>query len=1243
MNRPKLLAVLAIFAGALLLSLAAPGDASADVGQRLARLAKMHDAIAHAKGPLVYVALRRLWQEWDRGDPTELEEVIHEVTSDTAQPAHVRAYAGLLEAYARRRRGDLDGARARIARLGYVSRWMIVGPFDNEGKAGLRFAYEPEKDQTLPIDVTRTMDGKSHHPVKWRVAPAVSPYGWLDFGVFVRPFENICGYSATFVRDSRVKEKQGPRTISLWAGSAGAMRVWWNGAQVIEDEKYRDLDSDRFAAQVTLRPGWNRVLVKMCGDSDTPMVSLRVADAEGGPDKYLEVDPDPAHSTKAGGAVEQLGKGVAPGPTVQKLEGALQAFERMTAKSEDPALLEAFARYLTLTASDDNAEHRARELARKAAEKAPTIARLILAGDVAENRNQRAIWLERAEDLARTTKPSEEDRISVLLARGGHARGGVNWRDAVPYYERVLSIDEDNVTATLARIELYEEAGLRETALALLERAVARRPRSVALLRALVAALRQQARTTEAEEAAERYAQLRFDDPSFARSYIELAVARRDRAAASRWIDRLVATNPDSAPSLYSAARTYTALGDRPKAIATYRRILDLAPEDTDTMRELADVYALGGQREEQFKLLKRVLELKPQAKEVRDYLAHSEPARPKTDEVYARPSAEFLKLRGAPAEGKGRRTLVDLQVTTVFPNGLASRFHQIVYQPLTDAEAASGREYAFGYEADSETVQLRGAKVYRADGKVEEAVESGEGNADDPSMSMYTSMRVYYVRFPRLNPGDVVELQYRVEDVAQRNAFADYFGEVVYMQSNESIARAEYVLITPKSRSFYFNKPNVPGITQSVEEKGDQRLYKFLALNIAAVEPEASQPPFSELLGHVHVSTYKSWDEMGKWYWGLVKDQFIPDDEVRRRTAEITKGLKDERAKVKAVYDYVVQKTRYVALEFGIHGFKPYRCAQIFARGFGDCKDKATLIVTMLKELGIPATIVIVRSGMRGQFDTEPASLAPFDHAIAYVPSLDIYLDGTAEYTGSSELPSMDRGAMALQVNEGSAKLVKLPDFPATESVTAQKIDATIGADASAQLDWRVEVTGVDASRWRVQFHADATRKQRVQTLMASQLSGAELQTLDAGNFEDVEQKVTLHAKGKAAQFARKDGDTLSIPAGPREYFVRDFAPLATRKLDLRFHAQWTLDQDWTVRLPGGSKMKSGPTAGSAQSVFGSAKVDVETTGNVVHVHTRLASSRTRVTAAEYPDFKKWCETVDRLLGQKVVITVTK
>jgi tetratricopeptide (TPR) repeat protein len=1227
----------ALLAALIMVGFANPAANARADGSVLPHLAELRREVAASAGPTAYVALRKIWGEWDRSDPGEIEETLHEIASDTNEPAPERTYAALLEGYARRRRGDLDGARTSIARLGYVDRWMLVGPFDNDGKSGLATAYDPEKEQGEPLNLTRDYEGKNHRPIRWRLLPPVSPYGWTDFGAFVRPEEQACVYVTTFVHDTR--NLTASRPISVWTGAAGALRVSWNGVEILRDEKYRDLDPDRFATSAILQPGWNRLTAKVCGDEHAPMLSLRVADAEGAPDAHLEVDAGPLHSTAQGGAVAAPVGGGRPVPAASVVEGPDQAFERLT-RLGDPAMLEGYARYLGATGSDDPSEHRARELARRAADRAPTVDRLLLAGDLAENRNQRAGWIERAEAIVSRGHATQRETLDVLLARAGYVRGSVNWRDAVPYYERVLALDPDNVAATLAKVELYAEAGLRETALTFLERALVRRPRSVALLRATVAALRDEGRDAEAEEMATRYEALRFDDPAFARARIDVAVARRDPDTAARWIDRLLATNPDSIGALQTAAEAWMRLGQPPRAIAEYRAALELAPEDTDMMRQLATAYSLTGERDEQVRLLQRVMDLMPQAKDVRDELSHIAPSPPRPDEAYARPPAEFLAQRGVPGAGQARRSLVDLQVTTVFPNGLANRFHQVVYQPLTDASAAESREYEFTYENDSEAVQIRTARVYRKDGQIDEAVESGAGAmADDPAVAMYTSARSYYVRFPRLDPGDVVELQYRVADVASRNEFADYFGEVVYMQSPEPTALSEYVLMTPKERTFYFNGPHVPGMTESVEETADQRIYHFRAVNVPATEAEELQPPWAEVLGHVNVSTYRTWEDMGHWYWGLVRDQFVPDDEVRRRAEALTVGLKDDASKVRAVYDYVVQNTRYVALEFGIHGYKPYRCAQIFARGFGDCKDKATLIVTMLGALGIKATPVVVRTANKGDIEGTPASLAPFDHMIAYVPSLDLYLDGTAEFSGSTELPAMDRGALALQVNQGDAKLVHLPDPPASASPSAHRVDVTLAADGSAQLDWRADIAGVEASEWRARFHATATRKQRVGQMIDSILPGSEISGVETGNLEDVEQPVTMRVRGRVPQFARPEGDVLTIPIGRREHMVRDYASLATRALDVRMYSQWTQSDDWTVHLFPSAKVRTSPSPASGTSPFGSYSVEVATDAGTLHVKSTVTLSKTRIGAAEYPAFRAWCEEVDRALGQRATV----
>src|SRR5690606_38847593 len=130
-----------------------------------------------------------------------------------------------------------------------------------------------------------------------------------------------------------------------------------------------------------------------------------------------------------------------------------------------------------------------------------------------------------------------------------------------------------------------------------------------------------------------------------------------------------------------------------------------------------------------------------------------------------------------------------------------------------------------------SQRVQRKGARVYRADGRVDEAIESGEGAANDPSISMYTSARTYYVQFPRLEPGDVVELRYRIDDVTPRNEFADYYGDIVYMQSDEPLVHANYVLIAPKGRKLNIDA-KVPGLKKTVTETKDSKIYHFEAEN---------------------------------------------------------------------------------------------------------------------------------------------------------------------------------------------------------------------------------------------------------------------------------------------------------------------------------------------------------------------------------------------------------------------------
>jgi hypothetical protein len=222
----------------------------------------------------------------------------------------------------------------------------------------------------------------------------------------------------------------------------------------------------------------------------------------------------------------------------------------------------------------------------------------------------------------------------------------------------------------------------------------------------------------------------------------------------------------------------------------------------------------------------------------------------------------------------------------------------------------------------------------------------------------------------------------------------------------------------------------------------------------------------------------------------------------------------------------------------------------------------------------------------MRGDFEGTVASLAPFDHAIVYVPSLDLYLDGTAEYTGSSELPALDANTIGLRVNQGRAKLVRLPIPDPEKNVRRREITATVRKDGGAGVEISFSTEGTAAPSWRRRFHAESSRRDRMTEELGVEFQGFELAPgaagLSTGNLDEPEQPVTIKARGNAQHFGRPEGDNVSVPVTPGFRLSPTYASLSSRRLPVRLLPLGTLDDTFVVKLPPGSRVVSAPPAAS-------------------------------------------------------------
>ena len=131
--------------------------------------------------------------------------------------------------------------------------------------------------------------------------------------------------------------------------------------------------------------------------------------------------------------------------------------------------------------------------------------------------------------------------------------------------------------------------------------------------------------------------------------------------------------------------------------------------------------------------------------------------------------------------------------------------------------------------------------------------------------------------------PGDVVEIQYLVDDVGSDNQMADYFGDLQFIGETIPKRRWDYTLIAPVSRPIYSNVPKLARLDRQVTVEGSDRVYRFAARDVAKVDAEPAMPGVGETSPYLHVSTYASWNDVGAWYWRLVEESLAADDEIRR------------------------------------------------------------------------------------------------------------------------------------------------------------------------------------------------------------------------------------------------------------------------------------------------------------------------------------------------------------------------
>lgn len=1230
---------------------AAAASAQATVALDSERAARVDDALTSTDVVTALGGFSRAMVLFRHDPDPSVERRFLLDAAERARSAVVRAHASLVLARRQARAGELDAAALRMLALGLVPSMRVLGPFTNTGGAELGQPLPVDDSAVLASSQESRVPGRARD-VGWQTVP-LSSFGEFDLDQRLTALQESRVVFAVAVRAPTA------RAAALRLGSSGQIRALLNGVEVARVDADRPARLDQTVAGVQLVRGENLLVLEAGFLGDEARVLARLTDPGGTAWSDLAYATDAASLKRA---AQTRPSSLPPPVVVDPVARARDASAR-AAESGDVAALRA----------------------------AVDVEQRLRTGDRRARPRTLEVWLEGLTRLLASMPSSEshaaEWRRERALARarlGDELFARQDVSGARRAWEEALADDPDCVDALLGLADLRDDQGDADRARELLARARAALPESdLVARRALELERRSRSDSLDVMHAI-------FDRARAAPTEENVALAadvheeRRDLASALE----VLSTGSDAQRKLRLRMRQHAARGaDVPlserRALAfeavrlrpenhgfaeTYAltcaedgrmdeaRAFVLArmrdfPERPEPHLLAARLALVGADRGAARAALQAALAIVPQDAEVRRTLRALEGD---TDDLVARYGIEPRVPKDAPTDAlteQARSVGVHLEDSVVaarfFDNGLGRTLTDKLFV-VHDAQKGAGLQVlSFPYSPGREELDVLIAERITRDGVREPAariVDQGPGGKENGA---YSDVATKNIVFGQLADGDRIHVRTRKQLVGEQNLFGDFFGLMEPLQSTIPIRRLKVVVEAPTARPLAWGGRGVPEPT--VREDGDRRVYEFIVQDKPGVVPEPGMPPFTEAVDLLSVSTYGSWEEMGRWYEALIAPQLIMNDELKSVVQTLVRDAPTEAERVRRIYEYVVTSTRYVGIELGIHGWKPYPVTEVHRRRYGDCKDKASLLVAMLREAGVAANIALVRTANAGTIASDPPSMWMFNHAIAYVPGLDVFLDGTAEQSGWRELPVMDQGALTLIVGahgeHRASRLRTIPIKPSDDNLNVSEYVLTLGRDGALLVRGQERFRGAHNAENRRDFSDPARWRERLERQLAAIMPGARVGRIDVRDLSLAAEETGYQFEATLPERGVRESSgswVMALSLYPHD-LVGNYAQASTRQTATFIDRPWRTHNVMRYVLPSHLRVVELPTGGSVDSehIRFQQRVTRTEDGFIVDEDTAVLSRR--IPPEDYAAFRDAALRADALMKRKVRLMETQ
>jgi tetratricopeptide (TPR) repeat protein len=815
---------------------------------------------------------------------------------------------------------DQKQAASFFSKMGNVGHWQVLGSFDNTSGSGFAKDWGAVTKAT-PNEVFKN---KVDAEVKWYAPPYNKPDNWFYFDYYFY-LNNAIMYAQSFVQSPEDQE------VYMRTGTSGSLKIWVNDALIASVSEERNCDLDIYGYKIKLHKGANRILVQI-GQSEISNANflLRLTDADGNPVPGLKDEATYTAYSKDKTTTE-----------AEMLPFFAESFLEDKVKNEPGNPLNNIILAETYLRNDKSFE--ATGILKRLEEAAPVSSLISYRLSEAYQRaNNQTDYDKEVENIKR----NDPDSFNAFIELYNEAIKSEKYTEAADVCAKAKSLYGENAFTESWELNLASYQKRIDDLISMSKKLYAKYPERYDYMNLNYAIENSKSKNSPtAVSIVEEYCSKFFSTKALETlSGIYIDQGKTDKGLdilkqriaimpyATGYIDNLASTcyRMQRYDEALNATDSLLALSPYLPGVYNTRGYIFKAMKNTDKAKENFAKSIYYGPTSYDSRAQLRLLDNK---KEVFDLF-------PKNDLkalIAKAPSAQDYP------EDNSVILINDNQIV-VYPEAAKEYHYEIAIKILNQSGIESWKEYGIDYNSNTQKLIVDKAEVVKAGGNTVKA-ETNNNN----------------VVFTNLEVGDVLHLDYRIQDFSTGELAKQFFDQFLFRYNIPSVLN-RYSILAPKGKPFKYTITN-GSIQPVVSDVEGMKLYRWESTNVPAVKAE---PIMSALIDVVPLLSYSSipdWKYVSHWYKDLTTSKFNSDYVLKATLASILKGHENDTqlAKAKLFYNYILQNISYSNIAFMHSNFVPQKASRTITTRLGDCKDVATLFVALCRESGIDANLVLI------------------------------------------------------------------------------------------------------------------------------------------------------------------------------------------------------------------------------------------------------------------------------------------